>query len=175
MQRPALRYRTAATLALMTITLHVLAGDVSTAASHPGATAAMPRQQTAQDRPLHCLSPAARTYRHLTFQPMQQDGRALGHLLYNNAAGNDDRQDDASQKPRCDGGLQTVADPVPPPAISKPCTIQRDVALQSHFMMLRLCETEPVSVVPETNSQQARQAPLRKTEKVTRVRVMPTT
>jgi len=84
----------------MTITLHVLAGDVSTAASHPGATAAMPRQQTAQDRPLHCLSPAARTYRHLTFQPMQQDGRALGHLLYNNAAGNDDRQDDASQKPR---------------------------------------------------------------------------
>lgn len=175
MQRPTLRFRTAATFALMTITLHVLAGDASTVANPGSATAPMLRQEAKQNRPLQCLSPASRTYRHLTFQPVRQNGRGLGHLLYNDAAGNDTRQDDAPQKLPCDSGRQTVADVAPPPATSKPCTIQRDVALQSHFMMLRLCETEPVSVAPETTSQHARQAPIRKAEKVTRMRVMPAT
>ena len=175
MQRPSLRFRTAATLALMTIALHVLAGDAGTAANPVSATTPMLRQQAAQTRPLRCLSPAPRPYQHLTFQPVQQDGRGLGHLLYNDAAGNDKQQHDASQKLPCDSGLQSVADAAVPAATPKPCTIRRDVALQSHFMMLRLCETEPVSVTPETTSQHARQAPIRKAEKVTRMRVMPTT
>lgn len=175
MHRPTSRYRTAATLALMTIALHVLAGDAGTGNTGPGAP--LNTQQALQTNASDCISPSPRPYRHLTFKPMQQDGSTLDHLLFNDAAGTDEPQRDAPQKDHCGDQkrLYAVADQVPPLAAIKPCTIQRDVALQSHFMMLRLCQTELADAAPETTSQHARQSPVRKADKVNRVRVMPTT
>lgn len=164
MQRPTLRSRSAATIALMAITLHVLAGDAD-----------MPTRNAREAAPHHaidCTSQAS--YQHLTFQPMQQDSEALGHLLYRDTADHGHADDVLPPHP-CGSGMRTVVDQTRALATPKPCTIQRDVALQSHFMMLRLCREEAAGVAAETTSQHARQSPSRKTEKMTRAKIMPAT
>ncbi len=165
MQRPTLRSRSAATIALMAITLHVLAGDADMPVTR-GTREAAPHHAA------DCTSPAG--YHHLTFQPTQQNGQALGHLLYNDRA-NHGQADQVLPSHPCASGLRSVVDQTRELTAPKPCTIQRDVALQSHFMMLRLCREEAAAVTPETTSQQARQMPGRKTEKMTRARIVPAT